>query len=55
MADFSNDLEDKTNLEVQQLDEPKDSWALFTGGSSNARRTALGVLLKSPQGDITTL
>ena len=27
-------------------------WTLFTGGASNQRGTGLGIILKSPQGDI---
>lgn len=52
VADFSIDLEKEVELEVQQLDEMKEKWILFTDGASNIRGTGLGIILKSPQGDI---
>ncbi|KAI3824953.1 hypothetical protein L1987_06426 [Smallanthus sonchifolius] len=35
MADFSIDIQHEANLEVQQLEESKDKWIIFTDGSSN--------------------
>ena len=52
MADFSSELEESAKLEVKNLDESEDPWILFTDGASNVRGTRLGMLLKSPQGDI---
>ncbi|XP_076948514.1 uncharacterized protein LOC143620791 [Bidens hawaiensis] len=52
VADFSSDLEEQANLDVQQLEETKDPWTLFTDEASNVKGTRLGILLKSPQGDI---
>jgi len=54
VADFSPTLESNINLEVNNLDEQKtqDAWILHTDGASNVRGTGLGVMLKSPQGDI---
>ena len=52
VADFSNDILVEVEKEVQQLGESKDSWILYTDGASNVRGTGLGILLKSPQGDI---
>ncbi|KAI3813983.1 hypothetical protein L1987_18721 [Smallanthus sonchifolius] len=42
------------NLEVQQFKESMDKWTLFIDGASNVRRTGLGIIHKSPQGDIIT-
>ncbi|KAK1441334.1 hypothetical protein QVD17_07181 [Tagetes erecta] len=52
VADFSDDLIKEADLEVQQLEEDKGLWILHTDGASNVRGTGLGILLKSPQGDI---
>ncbi|KAI3783284.1 hypothetical protein L1987_42361 [Smallanthus sonchifolius] len=52
VADFSSDIQHEADLEVQQLEESKDEWTLFTDGASNVRGTGLGIILKSPQGDI---
>ncbi|KAI3821347.1 hypothetical protein L1987_08913 [Smallanthus sonchifolius] len=52
VVDFSSDIQQETDLEVQQLEDSKDEWTLFTDGASNVRGTGLGIILKSPQGDI---
>ncbi|KAJ0856311.1 putative ribonuclease H [Helianthus annuus] len=52
VADFSSDIQDEVDLEVQQLGESSGSWTLYTDGASNVRGVGLGILLKSPQGDI---
>ncbi|XP_076910210.1 uncharacterized protein LOC143567775 [Bidens hawaiensis] len=56
LADFVADsniaLQKEADLKVQQLEETKDPWILFTDGESNVRGKRLGILLKSPQGDI---
>ncbi|KAK1432046.1 hypothetical protein QVD17_08935 [Tagetes erecta] len=52
VADFSDDLIKEADLEVQQLEEDKGLWVLHIDGASNVRGTGLGILLKSPQGDI---
>jgi len=52
VADFTSDLQEQANLEVQQLEETKDPWILYTDGASNVRGIGLGILLKSPQGGI---
>ena len=52
VADFSDDLLKDADLEVRQLHEDEGKWILFTDGASNVRGTGLGILLKSPQGDI---
>jgi ribonuclease HI len=55
VADFSNDIVEEANKEVQQLQEAGENWILYTDGASNIRGTGLGILLKSPQGDIIPL
>ena len=55
IADFSSALEEQVNQEVFMLETNLASvglWKLYTDGASNARGTGLGVVLKSPQGDI---
>ncbi|KAD4585878.1 hypothetical protein E3N88_23479 [Mikania micrantha] len=52
VADFSSDLQPEVDLEIKLLDEDTGEWTLFTDGSSNVRGTGLGIILKSPQGDI---
>ncbi|KAJ0742766.1 putative nucleotidyltransferase, Ribonuclease H [Helianthus annuus] len=52
VANFSSDIQDEVDLEVQQLGESSGSWTLYTDGASNVRGVGLGILLKSPQGDI---
>jgi ribonuclease HI len=55
VADFSSDIVEEANKEVQQLEEAGGNWILYTDGASNIRGTGLGILLKSPQGDIIPL
>ena len=55
MADFSSDILEEADKEVQQLEEAGENWILYTDGASNIRGTGLGILLKSPQGDIIPL
>ncbi|XP_076881090.1 uncharacterized protein LOC143529107 [Bidens hawaiensis] len=52
VADFSSELEEQVSQEIQQLEETKDPWIPFKDGASNVKGTGLGILLKSPQGDI---
>ncbi|KAD7477151.1 hypothetical protein E3N88_00287 [Mikania micrantha] len=52
VADFSSDLQPEVDLEIKLLDEYIGEWTLFTDGSSNVRGIGLGIILKSPQGDI---
>lgn len=53
-ADFSDDLQDEAELENKELqkEESVGRWKFFTKVSSNFRGTGLGIILKSPQGDI---
>ncbi|KAI3812246.1 hypothetical protein L1987_16953 [Smallanthus sonchifolius] len=44
VADFSSDIQHEADLEVQQLEESKDEWTLFTDGASNVRGTGLGIV-----------
>ncbi|XP_074283274.1 uncharacterized protein LOC141607827 [Silene latifolia] len=55
VADFSPNLESDLAKEVNHLEnETSDQeWTLFTDGASNVRGIGLGLVLKSPQGDIT--
>jgi len=52
VADFTSDLQEQPDLELQKLEEIKYPWILFTNGASNFRGTCVGILLNSPQGDI---
>ncbi|KAK9073810.1 hypothetical protein SSX86_006404 [Deinandra increscens subsp. villosa] len=52
VADFSSDILPEAEEEVRKLDELEEPWILYTDGASNVRGTGLGILLKSPQGDI---
>jgi dsDNA-binding SOS-regulon protein/uncharacterized protein YchJ len=51
VADFSSDILEEAEKEVQQLREADGTWTLYTDGASNVKGTGLGILLKSPQGD----
>ena len=54
VADFSTDLQPEVEEEVQWFqdeNQPKQ-WILFTDGASNFKGTGLGIIIKSPQGDI---
>ena len=55
IADFSPALEEQVNQEVFMLETNfalVRLWQLYTDSASNVRGTGLGVVLKSPQGDI---
>ncbi|KAK9053624.1 hypothetical protein SSX86_024698 [Deinandra increscens subsp. villosa] len=52
VADFRSDILPEAEEEVRKLDELEEPWILYTDGASNVRGTGLGILLKSPQGDI---
>ena len=54
VADFIDDLQPEAELESKELqkEESMGRWTPFTEGSSNFRGTCLGIILKSPQGDI---
>ena len=52
VADFNSDIQHEADVEVQQLQDPDQKWTLFTDGASNVRGSGLGIILKSPQGDI---
>ncbi|XP_021715146.1 uncharacterized protein LOC110683100 [Chenopodium quinoa] len=54
VADFSPDLEQQAAQEVKQITQIADpgTWTLYVDGSSNFRGAGLGVVLKSPQGDM---
>ena len=52
VADFSNDIKHEADLEVQQLEITREKWTLYTDGAYNIWGTGLGIILKSPQGDI---
>ena len=49
VADFSPGLEPPA---VQAVSTGKEKWQLYVDGSSNFRGAGLGVVLKSPQGDM---
>ena len=55
VADFSLRLEVTAQTEVSMLEVNtiNNKWILHVDGSSNFRGAGLGILLKSPQGDIT--
>ncbi|XP_056685551.1 uncharacterized protein [Spinacia oleracea] len=52
VADFSPDLEKIADDEVKLINNVEETWTLFVEGSSNFRGAGLGVVLKSPQGDM---
>ena len=54
MVDFSEDLQPVVELEIQRLkkEENMGEWILFIDETSNFRGTCLGIILKSPQGEI---
>ncbi|XP_056684259.1 uncharacterized protein [Spinacia oleracea] len=52
VADFSPDLEKLADDEVKLINNVEEIWTLFVDGSSNFRGAGLGVVLKSPQGDM---
>ncbi|XP_056698514.1 uncharacterized protein [Spinacia oleracea] len=54
VADFSPDLEKIADDEVKLINNIEETWTLFVDGSSNFRGAGLGVVLKSPQGDMIT-
>ncbi|XP_056688541.1 uncharacterized protein [Spinacia oleracea] len=52
VADFSPDLEKIADDEVKLINNIEETWTLFVDGSSKFRGAGLGVVLKSPQGDM---
>ena len=50
VADFSSDIQDEVDLEVQQLGESSGSWTLYTDGASNVRGVGLGILQNRHRG-----
>nr|XP_043611674.1 uncharacterized protein LOC122583320 [Erigeron canadensis] len=52
VADFTNDLQPEADLEVKLLTEKCEKWILHTDGAANVRGIGLGIILKSPQGDM---
>lgn len=54
MADFSPSLMAQAKEEFQNIMTTIDSkpWSLFTDGASNVNGTGMGLVLKSPQGDV---
>ena len=54
VADFTHDLRAEVEIEAKKLLEEENLGrrTLFTDGASNQRGTRLGIILKSPQGDI---
>ncbi|XP_076890101.1 uncharacterized protein LOC143541049 [Bidens hawaiensis] len=51
VTDFSSDIQQEANWKVQQLDQDKGKWILFTNGASS-QGVGLGIILKSSQGGI---
>ncbi|XP_056691841.1 uncharacterized protein [Spinacia oleracea] len=54
VADFSPSIQHEVDKEVNMMSDAGISltWTLYTDGSSNIWGTGLGIVLKSPQGDI---
>ncbi|XP_056695403.1 uncharacterized protein [Spinacia oleracea] len=52
VADISPDLEKTADDEIKLINNVEEVWTLFVDGSSNFRGAGLGVVLKSPQGDM---
>ncbi|XP_021727707.1 uncharacterized protein LOC110694851 [Chenopodium quinoa] len=54
VADFSPDLQVIADKELEEINsvQGKGKWILFVDGSSNQRGEGLGMVLKSPQGDM---
>ncbi|XP_074378000.1 uncharacterized protein LOC141719520 [Apium graveolens] len=54
VADFTPNLLSKADEELQQIISKVEvePWMLYTDGASNISGTGLGLVLKSPQGDI---
>ncbi|XP_021762896.1 uncharacterized protein LOC110727596 [Chenopodium quinoa] len=54
VADFNPDLQAIADKEVEEINNVRSEskWILFVDGSSNQRGAGLGMVLKSPQGDM---
>uniref|UniRef100_A0A803N6I0 Integrase catalytic domain-containing protein n=1 Tax=Chenopodium quinoa TaxID=63459 RepID=A0A803N6I0_CHEQI len=54
VADFSPDLQAIVDKEVEEINnvQSESKWILFVDGLSNQRGAGLGMVLKSPQGDM---
>ena len=54
VADFSDDLQNDVDTEAKQFveDEHLRKWTLLTDRALNQKGIGLGIILKSPQGDI---